>query len=186
MTNSSYRLDAYRSHDLSIYMRTSSGDTISMDFSNKSALSLSLEQNKSGAKGDFSFSSMQEFNFSMDSNGIDAQDKKEIEAFMKTAQPYIDSFLKELKEDAPKSPINKIARDIASEFAPMKQKDEDTKNFTKSSIVDMFDRSIKNMQTPKKEMQDMQEVTKTLFEDAKTLLEKTLKAFEDFNKNIYA
>jgi hypothetical protein len=50
----------------------------------------------------------------------------------------------------------------------------------------MFDRSIKNMQTPKKEMQDMQEVTKTLFEDAKTLLEKTLKAFDDLHKNIYA
>ena len=109
MVNSSYTLDAYKSHDLSIAMRTSSGDTINMDFSNKSALSLKYEQNQDSSSGTLSFASMQSFDFSMQSNGIDAQDKKEIDAFMKIAQPYIDSFLKELGEDAPQSPINKIA-----------------------------------------------------------------------------
>ncbi len=177
MISSSYALDAYKSHDLSISMRTSSGDTINMDFSNKSSLSLSREQNQNGTKSAFSFSSMQTFDFSMETNGIDAQDKKEIDAFMKIAQPYIDSFLKELKEDAPKSPINKIARDVASAFAPMKQKDQDTQNFTKSSIVEMFDKSINTLEIPTKS---------DIFENAQKLLEKTLKMFDELHKNIYA
>jgi len=177
MISSSYALDAYKSHDLSISMRTSSGDTINMDFSSKSSLSLSHEQNQNGTKSAFSFSSMQTFDFSMETNGIDAQDKKEIDAFMKIAQPYIDSFLKELKEDAPKSPINKIARDVASAFAPMKQKDQDTQNFTKSSIVEMFDKSINTLEIPTKS---------DIFENAQKLLEKTLKMFDELHKNIYA
>lgn len=185
MINSSYALNAYRSHDLSIQMKTSSGDTINMDFSNETALSLKSEQNQNGTKSDFSFSSMQAFEFSIESNGIDKQDKKEIDAFMKLAKPYIDSFLKELGESEPKSPINKIAKDIASEFAPMKQKEENTQNFTKSSIVSMFDKAIKELQIPKKESQNIEDITKTMLENTQTLLEKTLKAFDELHKKIY-
>ena len=186
MISGSYALNAYMSHDLSIQMRTSSGDTINMDFSNKSALSLSHAQNEKSSNTSLSFASMQEFGFSMESNGIDEQDKKEIDEFMKVAKPYIDSFLKELQEDAPKSPINKIAKDIASEFAPMKQKDENIQNFTKSNIVSMFDKAIKELELPKKDEQNAQDFTKMLFENTQTLLEKTLKAFDDLHKNIYA
>lgn len=186
MVNSSYSLDAYKSHDLSISMRTSSGDTINMDFSNKSALSLKYEQNQDSSSGALSFASMQSFDFSMQSNGIDAQDKKEIDAFMKIAQPYIDSFLKELGEDAPQSPINKIAKEIAREFAPMKQKDEEVQNFTKANIVSMFDKAVKELQIPKKEQQSLEEITQEILENAQNLLEKTLQAFDELGQSLYA
>ena len=184
MLNTSYALDAYRSRDLSISMKTSSGDTINMGFSNQSSLSMNTQQNQNGTKSEFSFSSMQAFSFSFETNGIDEQDKKEIEAFMKVAQPYIDSFLDELKQDTPKSPINKIAKDIADAFAPMKQKDENTQNFTKSNIAQMFENSLKKLEPPKKE--NKSDLMENIFENAKKLLEKTLKEFDELHKNIYA
>ena len=173
--NTSYGINAYISHDLNISMKTSSGDVIKMDFANKQELSMSSEKNKNSTKESLSFSSMQSFQFSMTGNGIDEQDQKEIDSFMKTAKPFIDSFLKELEQDAPKTPVTKLANQIADIFAPMKEKDENTKNHAKSSIVKMFDNSMKQNDSIDK-----------IFEDAKKLLEKTLQSFDELNKKLYA
>ena len=182
--NTSYAFDSYRAHDLSIAMRTSSGDVIEMDFANHQSTSLSHEENSSGSRTIMSFSSMQSFNFSVDSNGIDKQDEKEIKAFMKIAKPMIDNFLKELEDTAPASPVSKLAHTIASIFEPQKDRDENSKNNVKTNIVDMFDNSLKELDTPKK--LDKLDILDKIFEDAKRLLEKTLKEFEEFNKNLYA
>lgn len=176
--NTLYGLDAYRSHDLNISMKTSSGDTIQMDFSNKNSASLKHSQNDNSSSTQMKFSSMQSFSFKVETNGIDEQDKKEIEEFMKIAQPRIDSFLKELEEDKPGSAVGKVAREIASIFEPSKERDENTKNFIKNSIVETFDNAMKGIKLP-----EVKEID--IFEEAKKLLEKTLKEFEDFNKNIY-
>ena len=173
--NTSYDYDSYKSHDLNISMRTSSGDEIKMDFANKQSLSMRHQENSNESKDTLTYSSMQSFNFSMKSNGIDAQDKKEIEAFMKTAQPFIDSFLEELDNEAPKSPVSKLARSIAEIFQPMKEKDENTQNYVRTNIVDMFDNSLKQIKDVNK-----------VFNDAQVLLEKTLREFDQFNKNLYA
>ncbi|MCX6052003.1 MAG: hypothetical protein NTZ60_05765 [Campylobacterales bacterium] len=173
--NTSYGVNAYTSHDLNISMKTSSGDVIKMDFANKQELSMSSEKNKNGTKESLSFSSMQSFQFSMTGNGIDEQDQKEIDAFMKTAKPFIDSFLKELEQDAPKTPVTKLANQIADIFAPMKEKDENTKNHAKSGIVKSFDNSMKQSDSMEK-----------IFEDVKKLLEKTLQSFDELNKKLYA
>lgn len=173
--NTSYSLDAYRTHDLNIMMKTSSGDVINMDFANKQELSLSHKESKGSSESALSFSSMQSFEFSMTDNGIDKQDQKEIKEFMKIAQPFIDNFMKELDQDAPKTPLNKIAKEVADIFAPLKEKDGDTKAFTKNSIVEMFDNSLKEIKNIDK-----------IFKEAEKLLEKTLREFDDFNKLMYA
>ncbi len=118
--NTSYALKSYYSHDLNITMKTSSGDVLTMDFSNEKSASLNYETDGQSSKTSMRFSSMSSFQFSIDTNGIDAQDQKEIAAFMKTAQPYIDKFIQELSEDAPKSPVTKLAKKIAALFQPMK------------------------------------------------------------------
>ena len=200
--NTSYSMDTYRAHDLNISMRTSSGDTIELDFSNQQASSLAYEKNEKGSNTSMSFSSMQSFSFNVESNGISKQDQKEIDAFMKTAQPFIDDFLKELKEDAPKSPVTKLAREIADIFEPGRQRDENHKNHTKSSIVNMFDDSMKKLHhsnkthkedtNDNKELKnnvqtlDMEKVMDKIFKDAQKLLEKTLKEFDQLNKSFYA
>jgi len=182
--NTSYAMDSYRAHDLNIAMKTSSGDVITMDFANRQSASLSHEENANGSKTSMSFSSMQSFKFSVDGNGIDAQDQKEIEGFMKIAQPFIDSFLKELEDAAPKSPVSQLAHKIAGIFEPSKDRDENAKNNVKTNIVEMFDNSMKKLEIPKKE--DNVNPLDKIFEEAQKLLEKTLKEFDNFNKNIYA
>lgn len=176
--DTSYAYNAYRSHDLNIAMRTSSGDVIKMDFANESSLSMSHSQNANGTKDTMSFASMQSFQFSMETNGIDEQDQKEIDAFMKIAQPFIDNFLKELKDNEQKSPVSKLANKIASIFEPSKERDENEKNHVKTNIVGMFDNSLSKL----KESNSFDDI----FKDAKNLLEKTLKEFNEFNKILYA
>nr|WP_321266404.1 hypothetical protein [uncultured Sulfurimonas sp.] len=182
--NTSYAMDSYRTHDLNIAMKTSSGDVIKMDFANHSSSSFSHEQNESSSKTSMSFASMQSFEFSVDSNGIDAQDQKEIDAFMEIAQPFIDSFLQELEDAAPKSPVTQLAHKIAGIFEPSQDRDENAKNNVKTNIVEMFDNSMKKLNTPKKE-KEINSFEK-IFAQTQKLLEKTLQEFDNFNKNLYA
>lgn len=180
----SYGLDAYKAHDLNIAMRTSSGDEINFDFSNHKSASLSHQEDESGSSDSMKFSSMQSFSFSMQTNGIDDQDQKEIDEFMKIAQPYIEDFLAELKEDAPKTPVTELAHKIAGIFAPNKDRDENNTNNVKSNIVKMFDNSVNKLEIPKG--QNKEDMINKIFKDAQKLLEKTLKEFDEFNKSIYA
>jgi hypothetical protein len=165
-------------------MKTSSGDVIKIDFANAEALSMSHQENSGTIKDTLSFSSMQSFQFSIESNGIDKQDKKEINAFMKIAQPFIDGFLKELEDAAPKSPVTELARTIAGIFEPSKERSEDAKNQIKTNIVGMFDNSMAKLKTPEK-LSTIDSIDK-IFQDAQKLLEKTLQEFNDFNKKLYA
>ena len=182
--DTSYAMNTYMAHDLNINMKTSSGDTIEMEFANHNSTSISKQTNQEGSRTSMSFSSMQSFTFKVDSNGIDAQDQKEIDAFMKIAQPYIDSFLKELEDVAPASPVSKLAHDIAGTFEPSRDRNENSKNHIKTNIVEMFDRAMEKIEAP--ERLNTQEMIEKIFEDAKKLLERTLKEFDEFNKELYA
>ncbi|MEA1983048.1 MAG: hypothetical protein U9N39_05830, partial [Campylobacterota bacterium] len=144
--NTSYGLDTYRTHDLNIAMRTSSGDVIKMDFANENASSFRKTKDENGSNTSMTFSSMQSFSFSMQGNGIDAQDQKEIDSFMKRAQPYIDSFLEELNQDAPGTPVTKLAHEIAGIFNPNQERDEETTNTIKTNIVKMFDNALNSFE----------------------------------------
>ena len=147
--NTSYGVNAYRTHDLNISMKTSSGDTIKLDFANEQSASYKQEKDENGTLTSMSFSSMQSFKYSIDSNGIDAQDRKEIDAFMKIAQPYIDDYLKELQDSEPKTPVSKLAKEIASIFEPTKNREQNTKNQIKSDIVKVFDNSLNKLKLMK-------------------------------------
>ena len=175
-------LNAYQSHDLSIMMKTSSGDVINLDMSNSSALSYKNQQDENGSKTEFSFASNQNFQFKVDSNGIDAQDKKEIEAFLEIAQPYIDNFMSELSEDQQKSPLNNIAQSISQLIAPAKEENEAYRSQTKESLVNTFDKSLDKFRPQAREHDSKTHSSSALdklFEQSQKLLEKVL---EDFNK----
>ena len=203
--NTSYSMDSYRQHDLNISMRTSSGDTIKMDFANYQSSSFSQSQNKNSSETSSTFSSMQSFSFDIQTNGISKQDQKEIDAFMEIAQPFIDDFLEELKEDAPKSPVTKLAQQISDIFEPSRDRDQNHKHHVKSNIVDMFDRSIDKMYKKldksidkidkaietlkdpiKAESFDLEKMMDKISKDTQKLLEKTLKDFDKINENFYA
>ncbi|MCF6309001.1 MAG: hypothetical protein L3J19_00785 [Sulfurimonas sp.] len=182
--NTSYGLSTYRTHDLNISMKTSSGDVIEMDFANAQSSSFTHNQSENGSKTSMSFSSMQSFQFSIDSNGIDKQDKKEIKNFMKIAQPFIDNFLKELKDEAPKSPVTQVAHQIAGIFEPNRGRSEEAKNHIRTNMVEMFDSSMKKLDIP--DNNEKVNALDKIFKEAQKLLERTLKEFDKFNQNIYA
>jgi hypothetical protein len=173
--NTYQSLDAYRSHELSIQMRTSSGDVINMDFANQQALSMEASKNGSERSASFSFASLQSYQFSMETNGIDEQDKKEIEAFMEIAQPYIDNFMKELESGEQHTPMNKAAKSVSDVFAPINGMPEQSKHHGKDSIVKMMDRAMENVQQHEK-----------LIDQSQKFLDQILKNLDEFQQLIYA
>jgi len=182
--NTTYGYDAYRSHDLNIAMKTSSGDIIKMDFKNEQSASMLANRDENGTQSGMSFSSLQSFNFSMQGNGLDEQDKKEIAAFMEIAQPHIDNFMKNLGEDAQNKPISKLAKEVASIFQPNKERSSDAKESIQASIVKMFDNALAEFKAP--EPMSQEEMMEKIFENSRKLLEKTLQEFENYNKELYA
>lgn len=172
---SSASLDAYRSHELSIQMKTSSGDTLSLNFQNEQSLSLDEKTTANSKEQAFSFSSTQAFSFKMESNGISEQDQQEINAFMKKAQPYIDKFMKELKDQNQTTPVNKIASDVTKLIGNLKNSDENVKNHAKKGIVDLFDNAVQNVKSHEK-----------MIDEAQKLLKKILDAFDKKFEPLYA
>jgi hypothetical protein len=168
-------LDAYRSHELSIQMKTSSGDTLSLNFQNSQSLSLSEKTSESSKEQSFSFSSMQVFSFNMDSNGISKQDQEEINAFMKQAQPYINKFMKELEDQNQTSPINKVASDVTKLIGNLKNSDENIKNHAKKGVVDLFDNAVNSSKNNQK-----------MLDEAQKLLQKIINGFDKLFEPIYA
>lgn len=175
--NTSYDLYAYRSHELNIQMKTSSGDVINLDFENTQELELSAQKDKHGERASFEFSSLQEYQFSMQtSNGIDAQDKREIAAFMETAKPYIENFMQEVADQEQKTPLNQIADLIEKTMEPMKALEHDPKQHGKNDLVKLFDETLKRF-----------DQTEKLIDESQKLLDKLLKGFDkDFKAMLYA
>lgn len=174
-------LDAYRSHELSMQMKTSSGDTLSLNFENTKSLSLSEKSSQNTQESSFSFSSMQAFSFELNTNGISEQDQKEIDTFMKKAQPYIDKFMKELSDGEQKSPVNKIASDVIQALGDLKNSDENVKNNTKKGLVDLFDNALKQT-TPQKNELDLSKI----IAEAEKFLKKILEGFDKTFEPLYA
>lgn len=172
---SSASLDAYRSHELSIQMKTSSGDTLSLNFQNAQSLSLNETTTADSKEQAFSFSSMQAFSFKMESNGISEQDQQEINAFMKKAQPYIDKFMKELEDQNQTTPVNKIASDVTKLIGNLKNSDENVKNQAKKGVVDLFDNAVQNVKSHEK-----------MIDEAQKLLKKILDGFDKKFEPLYA
>ena len=168
-------LNAYRSHELTIEMKTSSGDTLSLNFENTQELSLDSRQSDTSKKTNFSFSSMQAFSFNLDSNGISEQDQKEIDMFMKKAQPYIDKFMKELEDQNQNSPINKVASDVTKLIGNLKNGDEAVKEHAKKGVVDLFDHAVSHLKPHEK-----------MIDEAQRLLQKIIDGFDKMFEPIYA
>ena len=169
-------LNAYSQHTLSIDIKTSSGDVIELDFNNEK----SLEYSSNEKEKSFAFSSTESFSFHYEGNGIDAQDKKEIDAFLRLAQPNIDNFVAGLNEGSSlTTPINQLTQNIASIFQPIKDKeDENLLNFTKQGLVNSLDRALEQGLKPI-------EQTEKIISHAQRFLEQMLKQLDKAEEAFY-
>lgn len=170
-------LSAYSQHALSIDIKTSSGDTIELNFNNEK----SLEYSSNEAGKSFSFSSLEAFSFSYTGDGIDAQDRKEIDAFLKLAQPSIDKFISGLNEGSSLTqPINKITQNISSLFQPIKDKgDDNLLNFAKNGLTNALDKALEKEIDPFKQ-------TDKILSNAQRFLQQLFKQLEKTEELLYA
>jgi hypothetical protein len=169
-------LNAYSQHSLSIDIRTSSGDLIELDFNNEK----SLQYAKGEGRESFAFSSLESFTYHYEGNGIDAQDQKEIDAFLALAQPKIDNFVAGLNDGSSlRDPINKITSDISNIFQPITNKgDDNLLNFAKHGLVNAFDNAFKNEVDPVKQMDK-------IFAHAERFLEQLMKQLDKVEEELY-
>jgi hypothetical protein len=170
-----YSVDADRFHALNIEMQTSSGDRIAIDLSSEQALSMSGSKGSDVQSSSFRFSSMQDFSFAVESNGISAQDRKEIAAMMEIARPYIDDFMSELQSGRQTTPRNEVAREVSAVFDPLKGNGNAVENHAKNGIVSLFDDAVRKAGE-----------FETLLDEAQKLLETTLGYFEREAQLLYA
>lgn len=168
-------LSAYSQHSLSIDIKTSSGDTIELDFNNEKSLDYS--SNEKGKA--FSFSSLESFTYSYQGDGIDAQDRKEIDAFLKMAQPNIDNFMAGLNEGSSlNEPISKLTKNITSLFGPIKDKgDENLLNFVKHGLTNGVDKALSKEIEPLKQTQEILTHAQRFLEQMMKQLDKVEEAF---------
>jgi len=169
-------LSAYSQHSLSIDIKTSSGDVIELDFHNEKSLDYSSDKNGES----FAFSSLESFSYSYEGNGIDAQDRKEIKAFLEIAQPNIDNFVAGLNEGSSlTAPINKIASEITSIFNPVKEKNDDNLlNFVKEGLTNGLDKALAQEIEPFKQ-------TEKALSHAQRFLEQMMKHLDKAEELLY-
>ncbi len=169
-------LSAYSQHSLSIDIKTSSGDIILFDFNNEK----SLDYSENEAQRSFSFSSMESFSFHYEGNGIDAQDKKEIDAFLKLAQPNIDNFVAGLNDGSSLTkPINQLTQNISQLFKPLKENaDNNLLNLSKEGLVKAMDRAFAKELSPLEQTQEV-------ISHAQRFLEQMLKQLDKAEESFY-
>lgn len=169
-------LSAYSQHSLSIDIKTSSGDIIALDFNNEK----SLDYNENKDQKSFSFSSMESFSFHYEGNGIDAQDKKEIDAFLKLAQPNIDNFVAGLNDGSSlTTPINQLTQNISQLFKPLKENaDNNLLNLSKEGLVKAMDRALVKELPPLEQTQE-------IISHAQRFLEQMLKQLDKAEESFY-
>ena len=135
----------YSYNDFNFSMKTSSGDTIDLKMYDERAVEFSHQKNDTTETTTLSLSHSYGYNFRYEGNGIDEQDKKEIEEAMKLIQPMMEDYLKNVAEGEPKnSDIINSAFDINS-YLP-KPKDNNTKNYLNDETLKTIDKVLEKVE----------------------------------------
>lgn len=136
---------SYSYSDFNFSMKTSSGDTIDLMMYDETSSELSHQQRGNTITTALSLSHSYGYEFQYEGNGIDAQDKKEIDAAMKSIQPMIEEFMEKAKENSLSNPevVNK-AFDINT-YLP-KTDDVDTKNYLNDKALKMIDKILERVE----------------------------------------
>lgn len=156
-------------NSFSFNLQTSSGDKISLSMYDNKELESDFIKDDSSKKLSMSLRHEYGYDFSYSGNGIDENDKKEIEKAMKLIRPMFHKFLENIKKS------DKIINDkdilhLSNKFKSLmpKPKNDDMKNMLKDETVKNMDNILSLFKQNDKLVQN----TKKLFD----------KIFNDFDK----
>lgn len=129
------------SNDLNFSMTTSSGDTIDLSMYDELKSELSYQENENSTTTMLSLSHSYGYEYKYEGNGLDEQDKLEIQQAMETIEPLIEDFMKKSQENSLSNPevINK-AFEINS-YLP-KSDDIDTNNYISDQTLSLIDKVL--------------------------------------------
>jgi hypothetical protein len=134
-------------------MQTSSGDKIDLKMYDKKSSEVAFEKNGNSSSMMLSLTHSYGYSFHYEGNGIDAQDKKEIDAAMKTIEPTIEQYMenvKESEEDFSMSEITNRAFDI-NQYLP-KTENLDTKNYLDDKTLKTIDKILEKAEHQNEKM----------------------------------
>ena len=135
--------NSYNYNDFNFSIQTSSGDTIDLKLYDKKSSEMSYEKNGDSAEMMLSLTHSYGYSFEYQGDGIDAQDKKEIDEAMKTIKPMLEQYMqnvKESKDDFSMSEITNKAFDI-NQYLP-KTEDLNTKNYLSDKTLKKIDKIL--------------------------------------------
>lgn len=184
-----FRLDA-----LFINYETKTGDKIEFNFANtKISKTNFLEPN------DFTFQSLSEFNFNYSSiNGLDENDKKEIEDFMKEVKPYINDFLNSKFNLQDNMKVHNSVNQITNMLISKQSDNPDKNNMIKKEFIKNMDITFQSFievnntknETPEelknleKILEETTKYIKQILKQFKEALKENKELLEDYTENL--
>ena len=137
----SHSLSHHQSNAFDFSMQTSSGDRIRLSSYATEDISLSQVKEDGLESTTLSLRESYGYHFSYEGNGIDSQDKKEIDAALKRIKPLLDFLNPDTKFQHNDKNITNKAMDIHA-LLP-KSEESDMTNYLKDSLVTMMDEMLK-------------------------------------------
>jgi hypothetical protein len=141
----------YNNFDFSI--KTSSGDKIDLKLYDEKSSQMSYKQDGNKTEMMLSLTHSYGYSFQYEGNGIDAQDKKEIDEAMKTIKPMLEKYMENVKdseENFSMAEITNRAFDI-NQYLP-KTEDLNTKDYLSDKTLKTFDKILERAENQNEKM----------------------------------
>ena len=161
----------YNYNDFNFSMQTSSGDKIDLKMYDEKSSEVSYKKDDNSTEMMLSLTHSYGYSFHYEGNGIDAQDKKEIDEAMKTIKPMLEKYMENVKkseEDFSIAEITNNAFDI-NQYLP-KTEDLNNKNYL----------SDKTLKTLDKILEKAEHQNEKMLKHAQKLFESLLKQMDRF------
>ena len=150
---SSINTSNYNYNDFNFSMQTSSGDKIDLKMYDEKSSEVTYKKDDNSTSVMLSLTHSYGYSFHYEGNGIDAQDKKEIDAAMKTIQPMLEQYMKNVKdseENFSMAEITNRAFDI-NQYLP-KTDNLDTKNYLSDKTLKTLDKILEKAEYQNEKM----------------------------------
>ncbi len=130
-------------NDFSFKFKTSSGDNISLSMYDKKQVEAEVFKGKNSSMQSYTLTHSFGYRFEYSGNGLDANDKKEIEKALEAIQPKIDKFMENVKNTGIPTPrsILQLSQEVKNDLPEAKTKA--TQDFTHDSLLKLFDSTLK-------------------------------------------
>ena len=149
----SIQAGTYDYNNFNFSMQTSSGDKIDLKMYDEKSSEMSYKKDGNSTEMMLSLTHSYGYSFSYEGDGIDAQDKKEIDQAMETIKPMLEKYMENVEdseENFSMSEITNRAFDI-NQYLP-KTDNLDTKNYLSDKTLKTIDKILEKAEHQNEKM----------------------------------